>query len=89
MSFAVCDEPPPCPSARQIELGGWHVDRFSHALPAGDDAWAPRRSPLPGAAGGYCAPRACNLLGYLQDMDEVRAAPLVPLWERPTAHARS
>jgi hypothetical protein len=60
-----------------VELGGWHVDRFSHSLPAGADDWTPRRprSRDGAAPPGYCPPRAINCIGYLQDMDEA-AGPL-------------
>jgi hypothetical protein len=60
-----------------VELGGWHVDRFSHSLPAGADDWTPRRPPSRDGAAppGYCPPRAINCIGYLQDMDEA-AGPL-------------
>ncbi len=57
-----------------VELNGWHVDRFSHCLPAEADDWAPRRSLSHGSNTGshlgYCPPRAINCIAYLQDMDE-------------------
>eukprot|EP01043_Picozoa_sp_COSAG02_P033036 COSAG02_NODE_2235_length_9420_cov_27.032722_6_plen_350_part_00 len=53
-----------------VELGGWHVDRFSHSLPEGARDWTPRRPSVGGAGpSGYCPPRAINCIGYLQDMD--------------------
>ena len=73
-SFRVTAFPPLSAEHRgEVELGGWHVDRFSHSLPAGADDWTPRRPALSLSGGsgveGYCPPRAINCLGYLQEMD--------------------
>jgi hypothetical protein len=52
-----------------VELGGWHVDRFSHKLPVEARDWTPRRTSMGGIdPPGYCPPRAINCIGYLQDM---------------------
>lgn len=53
-----------------VEMGGWHVDRFSHSLPAEARDWTPRRPSIGDTdPAGYCPPRAINCIGYLQDMD--------------------